>query len=78
VGRKKKITRANLPDLEDRAKALGISIEKAEELINVPTFIFRKPKPGESDKKETDGSTSPRGGDICGEEGETFFRDVES
>lgn len=37
--RGKKLTKDNLPDLEERAKSLGISLEKALELINVKQFI---------------------------------------
>jgi hypothetical protein len=38
INRVKKLTQDNLPDLEERAKALGISLEKALELINVEQF----------------------------------------
>jgi len=37
--RGKKLTKENLPDLEERAKSLGITLEKALELINVKQFI---------------------------------------
>ena len=37
--RGKKLTKENLPDLEERAKSLGISLDKALELINVKQFI---------------------------------------
>lgn len=38
INRVKRLTKDNLPDLEERAKALGISLEKALELINVEQF----------------------------------------
>lgn len=38
INRVKRLTKDNLPELEERAKALGISLEKALELINVEQF----------------------------------------
>jgi hypothetical protein len=74
----KRITKENLPDLEERAKSLGISLKKAEELINVPTFICPEPKPGERRIAPKDRRlTSPREGDHGGEEGQSLVRDDE-
>ena len=39
MSKRKKLTKENLPDLEERAKSLGLSLEKAIELINVEQFI---------------------------------------
>ena len=38
INRVKGLTKENLPDLEERAKALGISLDKAIELVNVKQF----------------------------------------
>lgn len=38
INRLKGLTKDNLPDLEERAKSLGISLEKAVELVNVEQF----------------------------------------
>lgn len=39
MSKRKNLTKENLPDLEERAKSLGLSLEKAIELINVEQFI---------------------------------------
>jgi hypothetical protein len=68
--RKKQITKENLPDLEWMAKSLGISLAKAEELINVPTFTCPEPKPGKRRIHAKDRRLArPRKGDHGGKEG---------
>ena len=37
--KRKRLTKENLPELEERAKSLGITLEKALELINVEQFF---------------------------------------
>lgn len=73
INRVKRLTQDNLPDLEERAKALGISLEKALELINVEQFTAtnngNKPatnKVGRPKRKKNKriGGSGP--GDRCG------------
>jgi hypothetical protein len=76
INRVKKLTQDNLPDLEERAKALGISLEKALELINVEQFTATnngyKPatnQVGRPKTKKSERTIRPRSGDRGGKKG---------
>ena len=76
INRLKGLTRENLPDLEERAKSLGISLEKAVELVNVQQFTATnngyKPatnQVGRPKTKKSKRTIRPRSGDRGGKKG---------
>lgn len=76
INRVKKLTQDNLPDLEERAKSLGISLNKALELINVEQFTATnngyKPatkEVGRPKRKKSKRPSRTRSSDRCGEKG---------